>query len=476
MPATPVRAPRLDRVRVAREFAALMRLALPLIAAQLAVVGTNVVDAMLSGHLNAHVQAAVTTGAGIWTLAILLGMGTMLAVPPSVAQLDGAGRRHEVGALLRQALWIALLLGVLLAFAVRRAGVLLDWVGVVPDLRSDVVAFLEAISWGAPALTVYFALRGLSEGLSLPRPSMVFSLLGLCLLAPLGYVLMYGRLGMAPMGARGSGMATAVVLWVEMLGFAVYVLRHPNYRGLGLHDRFDPPKPKVIGELLQLGAPMAFTLLMEGGLFVAVALAIATLGDTVAAAHQIALNVASVAFMVPLGTAMAITIRVGHAAGRRDARAVRYAAGCGVSVAAAAQVLSASLMLGMPQRIAGLYSHDAAVVGLAAQLMMLAGLFQIVDGIQVASNGALRGLKDTRVPMLISAFAYWGVGMPVGLWLAFHAHLGARGMWLGLVAGLSMAALLLSSRLVINIRTGRWLRAVPEPAGRSADDPAAANR
>jgi len=462
-PTSPSR--RIDRVRVVHEVGALLRLALPLIAAQLASVGSNVVDAMLSGHLDAHVQAAVTTGAGIWMLAILLGIGTMLAVPPSVAQLDGAGRRHEVGAMIRQALWIALLLGVVLGYAVRHAEFVMTLVGVVPSLRPDVAAFLRAIGWGAPALTVYFALRGLSEGLSLPRPSMVFSLAGLLLLAPLGYVLMYGRLGVPALGARGSGIATATVLWCEMIGLAIYILRHPNYRGLGLLDRFDWPRPRVIGELLHLGAPMAFSLLMEGGLFVAVALAIATLGETVAAAHQIALNVASVAFMVPLGVAMAITIRVGHAAGRRDDRAVRYAALCGVAMALCAQVVSSSLMLGIPHAIASLYSNDAAVVNLAAQLMLLAGLFQFADGIQVASNGALRGLKDTRVPMLITAFAYWGVGMPVGGWLAFHAQRGARGMWMGLVVGLSVAAVLLFTRLVRTLHSRRWLRAVPAGGG-----------
>lgn len=460
---------RIDRVRVLRELGTTLRLAGPLIAAQLAAVGTNVVDALLSGHLGAHVQAAVTTGASIWTLAILLGIGTMLAVPPTVAQLDGAERRAEIGAVFRQAVWIGVFLGAILWLCVRHAEVLLDVVGVVPDLRPDVTAFLHAIAWGAPALTLYFTLRGLSEGLSLPRPSMYFSVAGLVLLAPLGYVLMYGRLGIPALGARGSGIATAIVLWCEMLGFATYVLRHPDYRGLNLVERFEWPHPKVIGELLHVGVPMAFTLLMEGGLFVAVALAIATMGETVTAAHQIALNVSSVAFMVPLGLAMAVTIRVGHAAGRRDARAVRYAALSGVGLTLLTQMLSSGVMLGMPVRIASLYSTDKAVVAVAAQLMVLAGLFQFSDGIQVVSNGALRGLKDTRVPMLISAFAYWGVGMPVGWWLAFSHGWGARGMWTGLIVGLSMAAILLFTRLVRTLASGRWERAVPAHARHEQD-------
>ncbi len=451
-----------DFPRARHELGATVRLALPLIAAQLAAMGTNVVDALLAGHVNAHVQAAVATGAGVWSLAILAGIGTMMAVPPTVAQLDGAGRRREIGAIFRQALWIALVLGVALGVLVRHAEPLLDLVGVVPELRGDVGDFLRAIGWAAPALVGYFALRGLSEGLSMPRPSMYFSLGGLAVLAPLDWILMYGEFGVPPLGALGSGIATAIVLWLEFIGFAVYILRHRNYRGLGLLERFDWPRWKRIAELLGLGVPMAVSVLMEGGIFVAVALAIATLGVDQAAAHQVALNVASVAFMIPLGLAMSITIRVGHAAGRRDAGAVRYAGFCGIALALATQLVSASLMIVLPHAIAMLYSNDATVVSLAAQLLVLAGIFQFSDGIQVASNGALRGLKDTRVPMFIAAFAYWGVGMPVGWWLTFHHGLGARGMWMGLAAGLSVAAVMLFTRFWRSAHGERWRRHIPD--------------
>ena len=161
-----------DRARVAREVGATVRLALPLIAAQLAAVGPNFVDAVLAGHLSAHVQAAVTTAVSIWALALVTGLGMMMAVPPSVAQLDGAGRRHEVGAVFVQAMWLAWAMGIVLWFLVRHATPLLDWIGVVPTLREDVMHFLHAISWAAPAMTSYFAIRGLSEGLSMTRPSM----------------------------------------------------------------------------------------------------------------------------------------------------------------------------------------------------------------------------------------------------------------------------------------------------------------
>ncbi|MEP6897062.1 MAG: MATE family efflux transporter, partial [Rhodanobacter sp.] len=286
-----------DRVRLMRETRATVRLALPLIFAQLAAIGSNVIDTVLAGHVDAHVLGAVAVGANIWSLVIVSGIGMMMALPPSIAQLDGAGRRHEVGAVFRQALWLAIGMGVLLWFAIRHAEPLIELVGVTPSLRGDVQRFLLAISWGAPALTCYFALRGLSEGLSLTRPSMYFSLGGLVLLVPLGYVLMFGKLGIPPQGAHGCGVATSIALWLEMLAFGIYVACRRNYCGLGLFDRFEWPNLRRIGALAHIGLPMAITLLAEAGLFVATALIIATLGEDVIASHQIAINIASFFFM-----------------------------------------------------------------------------------------------------------------------------------------------------------------------------------
>jgi MATE family multidrug resistance protein len=446
----------IDRARARREIGATTRLALPMIVAQLSAIGTNVVDAVLAGHQSAHTQASVVTGANIWVLAIVTGIGTMMAVPPTVAQLDGAGRRAEVGPVFHQALYIAWGLGLLLGFGVWHASPLMVLFGVVESMRADVEAFLHAICFAAPALTTYFALRGLSEGLSMPRPSMYFSFGGLVVLAPLGYVLMYGKLGFPVMGARGSGIATAIVLWLEMLGFAIYVLKHRNYRDLNLRGRMARPDRRQIAQLLHIGLPMAVTLLMEAGLFVAVALLIGRLGETVTASHHVALNVASVAFMIPLGLSMAITVRVGNAAGRRDVAGVRYAGLSGIALVLVTQLVASGTMLLFPSAIASLYTHDAAVIAMASQLLILAGFFQFSDGIQVASNGALRGLKDTRVPMGITLFAYWIVGMPIGWWLAFGHGLGARGMWMGLIAGLSMAAILLFARFWRSSAKGRW--------------------
>lgn len=449
-----------------------LRLALPLIVGQLSAVGMSLVDAMLAGHYGAHTLAAVAIGASLWSLSVSVAVGLMLALPASVAQLDGAGLRGQVAPLFQQAVWLALGAGLLLLLGLRFGGpVLIRMIGVAPALYPDVDAFLHAIAWGAPALAIYFALRGLPEGLSITWPTMVTGLTGLAVLAPTGYVLMYGKLGLPALGARGSGIATACVMWLEVLCMASYIFCNRGFRDLGWPARWPHPDRMVIGKLLRLGTPMGISVLMESGLFVAAALAIGTLGEDAVASHQVALNVAAVAFMVPLGLAMAITIRLGRAAGRRDHDGVRRAFAAGVLLIVLTQTLSSGLMLGLPHAIAGLYSDDQAVVAMAARLLVLAGIFQLADGLQVAANGALRGLKDTRVPMFLTAFAYWLVGMPIGWWLTFRAELGARGMWMGLIAGLSAAAALLLWRFAWMLRRPWLWRDLPPSLGDGAAPP-----
>ena len=447
-----------DRARYARETRATVKLALPLIAGQLSSIGMNAVDVVLAGHYNAHTLASVAVGANVWLLALVCAIGVMMALPPSVAHLDGAGAKHEIGPLFRQALMLAATLGVLLWFGVRHAGPLLRVLGVDAELLPDVQAFLHALSWGAPAVCFYYSLRGLSEGMSWTRPTMFFGFTGLCALAPMGYVLIYGKLGLPALGAQGSGIANAIVLWLQVIAFATYVRLSPRYRELHLFARFERPDLRAIAGLLHIGVPMGVTLLMEAGMFSIAALLISRFGTTAAAAHQIAINFASITFMVPLGLALAITVRVGNAAGRNDPAGVRYAGFGGIALTFVTQALASSLMLGIPLWIARLYTDAPAVMALAAHLLMLAGAFQFADGIQVASNGALRGLKDTRLPMFITVLAYWGIGMPVGYMLAFHAGWRTPGMWAGLSAGLYAAALLLSARFTRLARDGTWKR------------------
>lgn len=452
----------LSSIAVRREARATVVLALPLIASQLSSMGMNLIDVLLAGHLGPQVLAPVAVGTSIWMLVMVCLNGMLMALPASVAQLDGANRRDEVWPLFRQALWLAVTLGALLVFVEGVIGPrLIAAIGVAPALLADATRFLHVICFGAPALGIFFACRGFSEGLSMTRPSLLFGLLGPALLAPIGYALMYGKFGLPALGVVGSGLATAIVLWCQALAFLTFVFCSSRYRTLRQSGGNHWPDRRVILGLCRIGGPMSVTLLMEAGIFIATSLVIGRLGETAVATHQIAFSVASLTFMVPLGLSMAITVRVAHAKGRGDPPGIRRAGFVGIGMALGVQMVASGLMLTIPAVIVGFYTRDPHVIASAIVLLRLAGLFQISDGVQVASNGALRGLKDTRMPMFITMFAYWMIGMPIGIYLSIYLGYGAAGMWIGLVAGLTVAAVLLFSRFVRASRLGHAATASP---------------
>ena len=439
------------------EASATVRLALPLVAGQLAAVGMNVVDSLLAGRHGATTLAGVAVGSALWSVVILILIGVLMAIPPSVSQLVGAGKRHEVGALFRQAVWLALALGTLLGGCVWFGVDLLVHLGIDPEIVPVAAAFLRALAGGAPALALFFCFRYTSEGLGLSRPTMIAGIAGLLALVPLGYVLMFGAFGWPGAGAGGLGAATAIVLWLQAAGLAQWLTRAGAYRDLALWGARERPRWSDLANLLRLGLPMGVTIMMEGGLFVAAGVLIGGLGTQAAAAHQIAINVASVCFMVPLGIAMASTVRVGFASGADDVARVRRAAWVGLLLVLGTQGVSAATVVLFAAPIAAAYTPEPAVVALGAQLLAIAAIFQLSDGLQAAAAGALRGLKDTRRPMFLTAFAYWGVGMPTGAWLAFEHDLGSQGIWWGLAVGLTAAAVLLGVRLGSQLaHPARW--------------------
>jgi MATE family multidrug resistance protein len=431
------------------EARATIALALPLIGGGVAIIGMTTVDAVLAGHLSGEVLGAVAVGAALFHLGNMAAAGVNAAISPSVAQLDGAGRRVEIGALFRQAMLIAIVLGWLLAVVEYvLLPLLVGLLGLAPTLAADTRAFLHGIAPSLPAISIVYACRGLTEGLAMPRPTLLIGMLGLLVLPPIGYVLMYGAFGLPGQGAFGAGLADSIVAWVQAAGFALWLRYSGHYGGLGWRPGSNRPDSEAIAGLLHIGLPMAVTLLLESGMFSASGLAIGTIGAGQAAGHQVAINLASLTFMVPLGIALATTVRVGNAAGRGDAFAVRRAGLTGIGLGLAVQVLTAVLMLTLPETIAGLYATDPTVRATGARLLQVAGVFQLSDGVQVTANGALRGLKDTRRPMFLTAFAYWVVGFPLGLLLAFRAGWLAPGMWVGMIAGLTVAAALLTARFL----------------------------
>lgn len=452
-------------------------LSAPLVAGHLATGLIGFVDSVIAGRHGTTTLAAVAVGTAIFWLPMMVPMGTLMAVPPSVSQLDGSGRQAEVGPLFRQALWLAAGLGALLFVLLTLLTGALGPFGIAPEIVPGASEFLYGIRWGVPALTLYFCMRYLSDGLHWTMPTMVFGFGGLAVLVPMGYAFAFGWGPLPERGAGGLGLASALMMWMQALAFAGYLAWSRRFVPYALFTRFDPPRWAEIRSLLRTGLPIGVTVTMEGSLFVVTALLIGRLGEVQAAAHQIAINVAALCFMIPFGVAEATTVRVGHALGQGLGReGVRRAGLAGLALVLGTQTLSGVLLLFGHDHVVQIYTQDAAVAALAGTLLLYAAAFQFPDGIQALSAGALRGMKDTRVPMILAAVAYWGVGMSLGAGLGLGLGMGPRGMWLGLIAGLTVAALLLGGRFLrISRRVAAPLPAVgqgdlrgmsqPPPAG-----------
>ncbi|NWL80221.1 MATE family efflux transporter [Pseudomonas taiwanensis] len=442
--------------RASTELRALLKLAAPIMIAQLSNTAMGFVDAVMAGRVSPRDLAAVALGNSIWIPVFLLMTGILLATTAKVAERFGAGKQEEIGPLVRQGLWLALAVGLSGALLLVNARPVLELMGVDQELIDPAMGYLHGIAFGFPAVALYYVLRCFSDGLGRTRPSMVLGICGLLLNIPLNYILIYGHFGMPALGGVGCGWASGTVMWFMLLGMLTWVTRAPAYKPSKLFERFERPQLPLIKRLLSVGVPIGVAVFAESSIFAVIALLIGGLGATVVAGHQIALNFSALIFMIPYALAMAVTVRVGQALGRGDPRAARFAAGVGIGTALAYACISASLMLLCRELIAKMYSPDPQVIAVAAMLIVYSALFQFSDAIQVAAAGALRGYQDTRATMIITLFAYWGIGLPVGYALGLSDWLGEpsgpKGLWQGLVVGLTCAALLLSLRLARSAR------------------------
>jgi MATE family multidrug resistance protein len=430
-------------------------LALPLVFGQLFAIATDVVISIFAGHRGADVLAAVAIGSSLWIVVFMAVVGLMMSLQPAVSALDGARKGHETGHLLAQGLMLGLgagtLGGLLLAFGGTGFAAAAD--DLPPAILPAVRGFLHGAAWSIPALGLLAACRGLSEGLSMTRPTMACGALGLLALGPTAYALMVGvtmpllgRLG--GLGATGAGFSIAVIFWLQALAYLGWIRFSGRYpKAAWRHDAWRPDR-RVLARLIRVGAPIGVTLVLEVCMFSVATLMAGRFGAVAVAGHQIALMASAVTFMVPLGLSLAVTVRVGRAMGQGDRAAMRRAGLAGFAVMLATQSVSASLMFFAAVPIAGLFTHVPAILALGATLLMLAAPFQFADGTQVVAMGALRGLQDTRLPMLLAMLAYWLLGMPLSAWLAFDRGLGVPGIWIGLMSGLVAAAALLSARFM----------------------------
>lgn len=432
-----------------REFGSLTRLALPIIATQLSQMGMGVADTIMAGQVSATDLAGVALGGSLFWPAIMVLSGILLAVTPSVSQLHGAGRVAEVGEVVRQALWLALI-GALLVFAlVSQSEHLFQAIGVDERAIPIAVGYLDAMAFGLVPLAGYFTLRYLCEGMSWTTPAMLIAGSGLLLKIPLNWVFIYGHFGIDPMGGAGCGWSSAIIMFGELLAMLA-VVTFSRMRRIGTFAHFSGPNPKEIGRLVRLGLPIAATLFFEVAAFSAVGLMIGRLGVESVAAHQIAGNVNGLTFMIPLALGTAATIRVGYNVGAGDLVRARIAGLVALSSSVLFAAAAAIVLLLGRETIAGLFTSDVAVATLAAELMLFVAIYQFFDDAQATAIGTLRGYKDTRVPMIVTLVVYWGIMIPLGVVLGFGIGveaLGVKGFWWGFTLGLGLVAVVVCTRL-----------------------------
>ena len=437
--------------RVLLEWKTLAVLGGPILVAQVAQMANGVIDTVMAGHASAQDLAAVGIGSSLWMPLFLFFWGVLSAQQPIISGYKGANKLRRIMPTVWQGLYIAAAAAVIMIFLLTNVHPVLTLLKLEPATAGIAQGYLDAFAWGIPALLIITALRGLTDGLGHTRVIMVFSLISTLFNLPLNYLFIYGGLGIPAMGGVGCGWATSLSNGIAAIGLLVYLNRSRVYQNFRLLAYVARPNPRVLHYVLRLGLPIGFTIFVEASMFSVIALFLAPLGPVVVAGHQIALNVVSLLFMLPLSLGMAITLRVSFLVGAGSPESARLLSRSSIILAAFISLLFAIVLFAFRAPIAALYSSDPEVQAVSVTLLMYAAFFQVADVIQVTCISGLRGYKDTRIPMIIMLFSFWVVGMPLGYTLAFTSVLvpamGAAGFWVGLTGGLISASVLMGWRL-----------------------------
>lgn len=433
------------------ELKRLMRLMLPVLVAQIIVIGMSFVDTIMAGQVSALDLAGVAVGSSLLNPVSIFTQGVLMAVTPLIANHWGAKRIYRIGATLLQSLWLAVALGLIATGVIFTMPSLFNLLDIAPELQSLASDYLRYVAFGLPAFALYQALRGLNEGLANTRIIMLVGLLGIAANIPLNYILIHG-IGIPAFGGAGCGIATAIVYWLMALVMFGYVVATHKYKSLNLFSGTYKP---VLGEIVsisKLGLPIAGAIFFEVSLFSVVAILLAPLGETIVAAHQIALNFAALIFMIPLSLGIVTTVRIGHLLGEGKPSQARQLCLMTLTLCTAIALITAVITLIFRRTIAEVYTDDSQVIHIAMSLFMVASAFQVSDAIQAVCSGALRGYQDTKSILVITLICYWPVGLVSGSVLCFTdwltaQPLGAIGFWYAFVISLTLASVLLGYRL-----------------------------
>lgn len=427
-----------DNTKRPGELGPMLRLAIPLVAAELGWMAMGVVDTVMAGHAGREMLGAVALGHGLYYTFAVFGIGVLLGLDTLISQAFGRGDLEDCRRSLAGGLVVSGLMAPPLIALAWGMGPVMDWFGIAPELRDQTQGYLHTVSWGTLPLMLYAALRRFLQAQDVVRP-VTFALVSANLVNLAGnYALIFGHWGVPAMGAAGAGIATSVSRC-----YMVAVLLWATVQGHGWKGWTAWPGWGRIGELFRLGLPVGLQISLEVAIFAATTTMLGALGPVALGGHQIALNVVSITYMIPLGISSAAAVRVGQAIGRGDLAGARRSGWVGIGLGAGFMGAAAVVLWTIPGMLAGLYTGDREVVALAAALLVIAGFFQLFDGTQAVATGALRGLGDTRTPMLAHVICYGAIGLPLGWWLTFLRGWGARGFWVGLSLALILIGIVL---------------------------------
>ncbi len=430
------------------DFRALAQLAVPVTLVQVGLMAMGVVDTMIVGRISAAALAGVAIGT-VYVFALgSLGMGLLMALEPVMSQAVGAREEDAFARAFQRGLVLTGVFGVLGGFALYPIGPVLHAFGQSDELVAVAVVYSHVQAPSMMAFYLFVLLRQSLQTRGLMRPIVITIVLANVLNALLAWSFVFGHFGAPAMGVWGAGLATTIARWANVL--LLMALGWSELRRL-FAWRADSLQLKPILRLLAIGTPIAIGIQLEFGIFATVALIMGRIGDIPVAAHQIAINIASLTFMVPLGISSAAAVLVGRAVGAGDAPKARRAAVVALMAGVAVMSLSAIVLASIPGTLARAYTFDPAVIALASALLPIAAVFQVFDGLQVVSLGVLRGVGDTRTPLIVILIGYWVLALPLGLWLAFRAGYGPQGLWWGLVVGLAVVGLVLVMRVRVRV-------------------------
>ncbi len=438
------------------ELRELVELALPVVTVQVGAMMLGVVDSLMVGRISAVDLAAIALGNVYWFTCVIFGMGVLFALDPVIAQSVGAGDEEGVARGLQRGILVAVGLTVLTSVLLLPAGAVLTWARQPEEVVPVAAGYVLASIPGVLPFFLFLAFRQTLQSLGRMAPVVWTIVFGNVANVALNWVFIFGNLGVPRLGAVGSGWASTGARFL-MAGF-ILAGAWPILRGYLIPYRPAALRRGPLLGFLRIGTPIGLQMTFEFGAFGAAGLAIGWLGTIAVAGHQIALNISALTFMVPAGVGQATAVLVGRAVGRGDPAGARRAGVGGLLLGVGFMCGTAMVFTAVPELLAGLYTPEVAVVALAASLLPIAGLFQVFDGIQVVAASILRGVGDTRVPMLMNLFGFLVIGLPVGLLLTFKGGLGARGIWWGLALGLALVSVLLLLRM--RLRMGRELRRI----------------